>query len=265
MNFLRDANYIHLLNSVGENIIIANTDLQIVWFNNKAREMLTIIGKHLKLTDADQFIGENIANFHAPHVLSILETGKLPYETDMHLFGIFTARLIVDQVLNNSGEKIGYIVTWKDITDFKSALKENKKSMEEMYTPIIGTSIREILLVPLAGSLSEDRLENVQTKILNEISKVNAEYILFDFTGILHHAIEVNISFKFRQIMNAVKLMGAEPIVVGLNAQIVQNAVLSGVHFDFKTFRSFKEGIEFVWKQKGYSLVKSKNVNIKGD
>lgn len=256
MDFLQNVNYIHLLDSVGENIILADHEMKIVWFNTKARTMLSVIGKYLEMDDADDFIGKNIANFHDPHVLSILETGRLPYETDMHLFGHFTARLVVDQLKDNSGDKIGYIVTWKDITDFKSELKENKKFMEEMYTPIIGTSIPEILLVPLAGSLSEERLENVQEKILNEISRVDAEYILFDFTGILNQTIEMNISYKFKQLMETVKLVGAEPIVVGLNAQIVKNAVLSGVRFDFKTFRSFKEGIEFLWKLKGYSLVK---------
>ncbi|MDQ0859193.1 hypothetical protein [Bacillus sp. V2I10] len=51
-------------------------------------------------------------------------------------------------------------------------------------------------------------------------------------------------------------MMGAESIFVGLNPKLVQHITLYSFALKVRTFQSFKQGIHFIWKEKGYQLQK---------
>lgn len=244
-----------LLDSVGENLLFADIDLTITWFNKCARDLLCKVGPYTNVSNPDHFIGASLTLFYGDQQGFLTQQSSFPYEANIILFERFAANIILDEVVNEKNQRTGYILTWKDVTDYEKEIQESRKLLEEMYTPIIGTAVDEALLVPLTGTLTEDRLENTKEKVLEEVAVKEADYVLFDFTGI-SDILDENIALHLQQIAQALQLMGVEPIFVGFRPELVHNIVINGFHIKGKTFKSFKQGIRYVFAQGGYALKK---------
>ncbi|WP_078380377.1 STAS domain-containing protein [Sutcliffiella halmapala] len=255
IEMFKDVHLLKLLDSIGESIIFADDKQYIRWINSSAKEILSKIGPYLNIHTPEEFIGVNLSKFHGPRQDAILAKGIFPHNAQIKLFSRFSAKIIVDQVLNEKNEPTGYILTWKDVTDFEEELQNQQKILKSLYTPIIGTAIDSVLLVALTGLLTEERMQYTKDSILLACAQKKAEYIIFDFTGIVNDVDEV-IVFHLDQIAEALKLMGSEAIFVGLNAQFVQQMIRKGLSIRVKTCQSFKQGVQYVWKKKGYQLVK---------
>ncbi|WP_223699853.1 STAS domain-containing protein [Sutcliffiella deserti] len=255
IEMFKEMNVIKLLDSIGESLIFADKNQDIRWFNQPARELLTTIGPYVKMDNPDDFIGINLSLFHGPRQTKIIEEGNFPHKAQIKLFNRFTANIVVDMVHNNTGNLTGYILTWKDVTDFEQELLYQQTQLKSLYTPIIGTAIDSVLLVAMTGILSEERMQYTKDAILMACAERKAEYIIFDFTGIVDDFGEA-VVFHLDQVAEALKLMGSEAVFVGLNVQFVQEMVKKGLTMQVKTFQSFKQGIQYIWKEKGYKLVK---------
>lgn len=252
---LENMNVYALLNSIGEGLIFADNDFNIIWFNDTARRILEKIGPYVGMEDPQDFIGYNIQKFHGERQQNILANGPFPHSGQIKLFNRYTAQIVVDRLRDHENQETGFILTWRDVTEYENVIEEGKALLEEMYTPIIGTALDSALLIALTGTLTEDRMENMKEKILQETSKRHADYIIFDFTGI-GETFEETISFHLNQIVEALRMMGTESIFVGLNPKLVQHITLNGIALNVRTFQSFKQGIQFIWKEKGYQLQK---------
>ncbi|MRX74177.1 STAS domain-containing protein [Bacillus lacus] len=252
---LNDLDYKQLLNSIGENLILANNELNIIWFNSSARKLLQKVGPYVGINNPQDFIGISIKQFHGSSQNEILQNGPFPHKASIQLFNRFAAEINVDIFYSTDEKKQGYILTWKDVTDYQDEVEAKNKLIEEMSVPIIETSIDTALLVPLSGTLTEQRLYTMREKVLSESSARSAETIIFDFTGI-HTSLEENMSHSLNAIVSALKLMGVETIFVGLRPSLAQQIVLGEMDFKVKTFQSFKKCILHIWREKGYTLKK---------
>ncbi|WML48925.1 STAS domain-containing protein [Neobacillus sp. PS3-34] len=144
-----------------------------------------------------------------------MEHGPFPHFANITLFKTYSANIVVDQLIGDDGERIGYILTWKDVTEYEKKIQETKKQIQELDTPIIPLALDTSILIPVLGTLSKDRLHFMEEKVLTYCSKHEIEFILFDFSGI---ADELNseIAFHLQQIHEALVLMGVEPIYIGI-------------------------------------------------
>lgn len=255
MEIFKDLNVLRLLDSIGESLIYADKNQYIRWMNGTAKKLLARIGPFVKIEDPEDFIGQNLSMFHGPRQNEILTNGKFPHAAQIRLFNRFSAKIVVDKVYNESGEFAGYILTWKDVSDYQQELEIQQNMLKSLYTPIIGTAIDSVLLVALTGLLTEERMQYTKDAILIACAEKKAEYVIFDFTGIVDGIEEVAV-FHLDQIAEALRLMGSEAIFVGLNAQFVQQMIRKGLNVRVKTCQSFKQGIHYVWSKMGYKLVK---------
>lgn len=255
IEMFQELQLLKLLDSIGESLIFADNNQDIKWINNPAREILAKVGPYMNLHSPDDFIGLNLASFHGERQQEILKKGVFPHTAKIKLFNRFSAKIVVDQVLNDNNERTGFILTWNDVSDFEQELQNQQAMLKSLYTPIIGTAIDSVLLVALTGSLTEERMQYTKDAILIACVERKAEYILFDFTGIVDEVDEV-VVYHLDQIAEALKLMGSEAIFVGLNANFVQQMIRKGLNIRVKTCQSFKQGVQYVWKKKGYKLVK---------
>ncbi|MBS2969236.1 STAS domain-containing protein [Metabacillus sp. KIGAM252] len=250
--FLEGVNTIELLNRVGESLILTDDELNISWFNECARDLLNTVAPHINLADANSFLGVNLKSFHRADQIRIIEHGPLPYTSTIHLFQTFSAHIVVDRL----PESRGYILTWKDVTDYEKELLSGRKLMEELYTPIIGTMLDHTFLAAITGFLSEHRIEHMTEKILSFAGANQAEYMLFDFSEMYSVPDEAVID-KLEQLVQALNLMGTEAICVGLKPDMARQMISRGYGLSIKAFPSFKQGISYVWEKLGYTLVKS--------
>ncbi len=242
-----------ILNTVGESIIVADTAFNICWFNKSAHHLLKRVGPSVHIHNPDKFIGMNLSRFHGEKQRRILEEGQLPYEAHIKLFNRFSANIYVDAIVNKEGTHVGYILTWKDVTEFEDIIQGNTKALQSLYTPIIETTMDCAILVALTGIVTEDRIQHTKDAILVECAKRQAEYVLFDFTGI-QEEVDDTVVYHLDQIACALRIMGSEAIFVGLKENIVIQFITKGLTIKVKTFQSFKQGMQFVFEQKGYEL-----------
>ncbi len=104
------------------NVMMADTDLNIIYMNESLSEMLqhneSEIQKTLPKFRADKLIGACIDDFHAnpQHQRGLLGKLKDVYRTRISI-GSLTFNLIATPVFDDSDERIGTVVEWRDITE----------------------------------------------------------------------------------------------------------------------------------------------------
>lgn len=246
-----------LLNKINENILIANEEYKIIFINDSALKLLGQIGPYVGITDPKEFIGRNLGEFHGSRQQKILAGGNFPHYASITLFNKFSAEIMVDRLNDNEGNKSGFILTWKDVTEFEETLEENRKQLQILDMPVIPLSVDTAVLVPVMGRLTEDRLDLLGKKILSHSAQQGNQFVIFDFTGVSEE-LDASNAFRLQQVINALKLMGVQSIYVGIRPEMAKSIVLNGLLVDVPTFNTFVHGIRYVWKETGFDLVKIK-------
>jgi rsbT co-antagonist protein RsbR len=244
-----------LLNKINENILIANEEYNIVFINDSAKKLLAQIGPYVGINDPEEFIGRNLGDIYGNRQQKILSGGKFPYSASITLFNKFSAEIMVDRLTNNEGKESGFILTWKDVTEFEETLEENRRQLQILDMPVIPLSVDTAVLVPVMGKLTEERLELLGEKILTHSVQQGNQFVIFDFTGVSDE-LDASIAFHLQQVINALKLMGVQSIYVGISPEMAKSIVLNGLLVDVPTFNTFVHGIRYVWRETGFELVK---------
>lgn len=244
MNFFESNETIQSLNAVGENIFVADTNFDIVWVNEYATELIKKIGAYIEADRKEDLYGRNISEFHrneAKKQIEIMQNGPFPYSTKINLFNRYRAKIVVNP-LERLGKRIGYVLTWKDVTKYE----ETQAIMEGMYTPIIEMHMDHVLLIPITGVLTEHRIGKMRDKTLQMASEKSAEYVLIDFTGMT----EVDEGFVLNEInslASALRLLGAEVIYTGFSVNLVKMMVHQGLHVNATTFNTVKQAMNYLF------------------
>lgn len=242
---------IKALNAIGENIFIADSNFDIVWINKYSDDLIKKLSKFIPIKSSSDLIGMNIDRFHAnPDKQKKILTSGLPHSTKINLFGAYTANIEVDSFETNY-EQTGYIITWKDVTEYE----QDKKIIEQLSTPIIEISLDGVLLVPIAGTLSSNRIQKMTSTILAECAKRYATHVVIDFTG-MTKAIDEYIASELECLTKSLGLMGVDVVYTGFPIEVVKAIVHSKIDLSVKSFSSLKQGIRCVLKERGYVLTK---------
>ncbi|TWI59332.1 PAS domain-containing sensor histidine kinase [Halalkalibacter nanhaiisediminis] len=133
MAFLNNEETISILNTIGENIFITDTNYNIVWINDYAEGLIKKIGEFINIYSKDELIGKNISSFHPENgkkQMKILKEGPFPYESTINLFNRFTANLVINRLII-AGELKGYILTWKDVTEYEQKVTDTLLALDE--------------------------------------------------------------------------------------------------------------------------------------
>jgi methyl-accepting chemotaxis protein len=109
------------LDVVATNVMVADADLNVVYVNHSIKEMLTVaesdIKKDVSAFNAATVVGTNIDVFHRNPAF---QRGLLAKMTSAHktklLLGGRSFSLIVNPINGAVGERLGYVVEWKDQT-----------------------------------------------------------------------------------------------------------------------------------------------------
>ena len=246
-----------LLNAVGENIFICDEQMKIIFINRYADQLIRRLSPYTGLLSKKEYIGKEISEFHSSNgkrQKEILKKGLFPFSSTIILFNKYTANIVINSFQLHDGSK-GFILTWKDVTEYEEEITKGQSMMEEMYAPIIKTILDEVLLMPITGSLSEDRLHKIKEKALHESSKQQASYMVIDFTGMTSLK-EDYIVKELEIISQSLALLGTEVIYTGLSTTIVRQIVSQGTKIKNETFATFNQAIHHICKIKGYQLIK---------
>jgi methyl-accepting chemotaxis protein len=125
------------LDVVVTNVMIADADLNVVYVNNSIKEMLATaeadIRKDVPSFNAAKVVGTNIDTFHKNPAH---QRGLLAKMTDTHTaqlkLGGRSFSLILNPINGDKGERLGYVVEWKDLTaELAAAAREAERQENE--------------------------------------------------------------------------------------------------------------------------------------
>lgn len=126
-------------------------------------------------------------------------------------------------------------------------LEENKAQrliIRDLSVPALPVS-EHILVMPLVGTLDEQRLQMVQEQSLRSITQSRAKYLLLDITGV--PIVDTQIAQGLMATVASAKLLGAEAVLVGIRPEVAQTIVSIGIRLEgVRTFSTLYSAISHV-------------------
>lgn len=117
-----------------------------------------------------------------------------------------------------------------------------KIALQELAAPLIPV-FDGISVMPLVGTIDTERARQIMENLLQGVVKHRAEVVLIDITGV--PVVDTMVAHHIIQAAEAVRLVGAKCLLVGIRPEIAQTIVNLGINLDqIITKNSLKKGIE---------------------
>lgn len=247
MNYVGDIpeniSVIDTLNSIGENILVADTEYYVTWMNANAVKLFTAIAPLFDRKNAEDFIGMNMDYFHTN---SEYQREKMAGLSETHRARInirnqFVADIVITPVHEQAGAVDGYVVMLMDVTTKAEEERRKDELIEELSTPLIKIWDKTIA-VPLIGTFDSDRSQRLTAFVLNECASEDIDHALIDLSGI--HTFDEGISYQIQQLTETLALVGTECILVGITPQLAMS--FEYLDRDLATFRNAHAGLKYI-------------------
>src|SRR4029434_6075480 len=108
-------------------------------------------------------------------------------------------------------------------------------ALAELSTPLIPISER-VVVMPLIGSLDEQRAQRVLDTLLHGVSGSGAQIAILDITGV--PIVDTQVANALIRAAQSVKLLGAQVVLTGIRPEVAQTLVGLGVDLGMIITRS---------------------------
>lgn len=160
------------------------------------------------------------------------------------------------------GKVLGAVGVSADITEPKrieqdlraklDLIQKQQQVIRSLVTPIIQVW-DDVLTMPMVGMVDSMRASEVMDNLLQEVSKTRARFAIIDITGV--EAMDTATASHILKLMHALRLLGAEGILTGIQPAIAQTIVGLGVELSgIKTLGSLRDGLRFCMARMGGAL-----------
>ncbi|ADH98069.1 RsbT co-antagonist protein RsbRA [Salisediminibacterium selenitireducens] len=117
-----------------------------------------------------------------------------------------------------------------------------KMALKELSAPLIPVFDR-ISVMPLIGTIDTERAKLIMENLLDGVIEHRSQVVLIDITGV--PVVDTMVAHHIIQASEAVRLVGAKCILVGIRPEIAQTIVNLGIDLGkFPTKSTLKKGIE---------------------
>ena len=166
------------------------------------------------------------------------------------------ARTLADQAAIAIENARLYAQVQEQLASLREAHKAQARLLEmvrEMGTPVIPVHER-ILVLPLIGPVDSDRARRFTERMLEEVRRQRALVVLVDITGV--PLVDTAVAQALLRAAEAVRLLGAEMVLVGVRSEVAQTLVTLGVDMSAVVSRStLQSGVEYALDRLGLSIV----------
>lgn len=129
-----------------------------------------------------------------------------------------------------------YTGSWEDIFEMQ------KLSLLELSAPLIPV-FEGITVMPLIGTIDTARAKLIMENLLDGVIKNRSQVVLIDITGV--PVVDTMVAHHIIQASEAVRLVGATCILVGIRPEIAQTIVNLGIDLGkFPTKSTLRKGME---------------------
>lgn len=145
-----------------------------------------------------------------------------------------------------------YSSTWERTVSLQ------KIALQELSAPLIPV-FEGITVMPLVGTIDTERAKQIMENLLKGAVKHRSEVVLIDITGV--PVVDTMVAHHIIQAADAVRLIGAKCMLVGIRPEIAQTIVNLGIDLNqFTTKNNLKKGIEAALE-----LTNKKIVSLEGE
>lgn len=129
-----------------------------------------------------------------------------------------------------------YSRTWERTVSLqKIALQELSASLIPVFD--------KVSVMPLVGTIDTERARLIMENLLDGVVRHRAEVILLDITGV--PVVDTMVAHHIIQAADAVRLVGAKCMLVGIRPEIAQTIVTLGINLnEFTTTSTLQRGVE---------------------
>jgi rsbT co-antagonist protein RsbR len=141
---------------------------------------------------------------------------------------------------------------WNDLAAREQVLASQSQLIQELAAPIVPIA-ENVLLLPLVGTIDSRRAAHAMELALEQIVAHQADVLILDITGV--PLVDTGVANHLLQMTRAVKLLGAQVVLVGVSAEVAQTIVQLGVDLrDITTLANLQAGIGYALSLQGNSL-----------
>lgn len=134
----------------------------------------------------------------------------------------------------------------------QQALAEQRNlldTIQELAAPSVPIWDR-VLLLPLVGHFDSQRADQVNRLLLERAAQTRAHFVILDLSGIA--LVDTAVAQQLIQTAQALRLLGVQPVLAGINPEIAQTVVNLGVDLPGFVIKSDLHGaLTYVLKQMG--------------
>jgi rsbT co-antagonist protein RsbR len=121
-------------------------------------------------------------------------------------------------------------------------MNERQKEINELSAPIVPIQ-HGIAVLPLIGVIDYTRVQHLLNNVIPNISSIEIEHLIIDFSGIL--TIDKEVAQHIFTIHNVLQLLGIQVLLTGIRPNLSIVVVQAGIDFtSFNTFGSVQQAIE---------------------
>ena len=131
----------------------------------------------------------------------------------------------------------------KDLEEKLATIDMQRAAIRELSTPVMEVW-NNVLCLPVVGVLDTSRSAEMTEVLLRSIVEKKARCAIIDITGI--QVMATGTADHFLRMARAVRLLGAECVLTGINPNIAQTIVHMGVDLsDIVTHRSLRDALQY--------------------
>jgi rsbT co-antagonist protein RsbR len=137
-------------------------------------------------------------------------------------------------------------------SSWKNKLLAQRSAMMELSAPLIPL-LENISVMPIVGAIDTERAELIMQNLLYGAIKNESKVVLIDITGVA----EVNtmVAQHIIKAAEAIHIIGAECIVVGIRPEIAQTMISLGIDMDMlTTLSSMSQGLRVALAKTGKEI-----------
>jgi len=176
------------------------------------------------------------------------EVGQLGKAFNEMTGQLATAYTDLQQALTARGKKAAELQQALDEVQQSHAAQDRLVQMiREMSTPVIPVQ-QGVLVMPLVGVIDTARAQNILATLLAAIEKERARVVILDITGV--PMVDTAVAQTLLQAARAARLLGTEPVLVGIRPQVAETIVSLGVDLaDLVTKADLQSGVEYALRR----------------
>ncbi|AOM84135.1 RsbT co-antagonist protein RsbRA [Salisediminibacterium beveridgei] len=219
-------------------------------YANTNKEFVTNLFEAIEKGDADVDrplgdFAERLIHLGWPlHYLTrgLQEFRKVTVETLSQLDSDYCQSLEFFQEIENWIDNMVNILVNQYSGSWENTVFLQKMALKELSAPLIPV-FDNISVMPLIGTIDTERARQIMENLLDGVIEHRSQVVLIDITGV--PVVDTMVAHHIIQASEAVRLVGAKCILVGIRPEIAQTIVNLGIDLGkFPTKSTLKKGIE---------------------